>query len=215
MKDAVRMVLVNKLSQIEAVWATKFCVTRQALHKELRKLNSADHVCVIDTAKEMDVSSLSTCDRSPSTTVTSPGEKRKIGESADVEVLKTVRLNTSQKQKINLLKKVKSENEGDVYAKAMTEACSRLKIASDLRNDWKQEEGLRGICADVNEKYLKNHPRKISRTSVQRYSKKNETNFHPKKRDPQLKVPEAFLDAMKYEASIMQVSGRGDVVRVV
>ena len=225
MKDALRFVLVNKLSPMEAVRATKFCVTRQALHKELRKLQSPAHVGAIVTAKEIDVSSLSSYVRSPSTTATSPGEKRKIGErsaspsvtvvtnendNTDVEVLRSVRLNTSQTQKLNLLKKVKGETEADVYARAMKEACSRLKIASDLREDAKEGEGLRGICADVNEKYLKNHPRKISRSSVQRYSKRNGTNFHPKKRGPQSKVPEALLNAMKCETSMMQVSGQGE-----
>ena len=42
MSDAVRMVVHSGLTSLEAVRATKFCVTRQALQRELERISSTE-----------------------------------------------------------------------------------------------------------------------------------------------------------------------------
>ena len=71
MEDAVRMVMVGGLTHLEAIRATKFCVTRQALAKRLKLEDEGllppppKNITTKNASYEMSSVSISASERSP------------------------------------------------------------------------------------------------------------------------------------------------------
>ena len=232
MEDAVRMVRFGGLTPLEAIRATKFCVTRQALVKQLdtELYTRTDsflpplpppprNIATRNTSQDMSSVSISECSPEPvrtrrckrrkveqrcrmdtPTVVTNPEKVRKGSVCKET----TVKLDLTQKQKLNLKLKIKKAKEDEQYSLAMAEAVFKYQVTINLRKENKQAKGLRKIIEEVNTKFMKKQPRKITRGSVQRYyqayADNNNTDikaiaelFKPKVPGPKLKVPPVVI----------------------
>ena len=146
MENSVRIVLVGGLTHLEVIRATNFCVTRQALAKQLKLENEGllppppKNIAIRNASYKMSSVSASECSPGPaqlsrrvknkrkkisdwrkqrgSTVVTNP--EKDSAESATKAI--KVKLNPTQKQKLNLKMKTKKSKEDEQYSKAMAEA---------------------------------------------------------------------------------------------
>ena len=114
----------------------------------------------------------------------------------------------SKRRSINILnKKIETER----YNKAMVEALRLLHEMEDAKMRGKKMPGctsMQSICNLVNEKYLSANTRRITRTSLRRYSNNGHTTARP--RGPKPKVSDTLIKAVGLHASMMQVSGTGE-----
>ena len=106
--------------------------------------------------------------------------------------------------KLHAQKIIEKKNLELEYNKALVEATARYKN----KNRSKVGDSIRKICADVNEKYLQNFTKKLTRTSLTRYDRKGDVSLV--KRGPPPKVSETFLQTMALHVSMKQVSGLGE-----
>ena len=105
--------------------------------------------------------------------------------------------------------RAKNQREAEVeYAKALAEGTT--KYAETLKNRARGMigEGARYICDFVNTKYLTEFDRKLTKTTLIRYTEKGQST--PYKRGPPPKVSNTLLDCLTIHSSMMQVSGRGE-----
>ena len=116
---------------------------------------------------------------------------------------KMYRLTAAQANKKQIIKLKNKEEENTAYSTAIKEGLKLCEAAKKNRKEGVIHDGIRVIVKKINNKFLHNFDRKITRTTLLRYHERNVTE--PLTKVPKTKIPEALYSALDYHTSMLRV----------